>query len=242
MNNKNKSKNIAKSINNNKKNIFTLKNVNETLLKYIQTIINPNIVENGNIYNVPVKFQTPERSKAVRNDNYIRDTNTKQILLPIIVIGDNGFRPYEGFNIPHLDYNNTIVFGTKYGKNNPYGLFSLINEPNKKINYYEAIPAKFVQIDYTMNIWTAYKEHMDSLLTTFLFYSNKYWSIDNKNQYYVNIESYDSKINIVDDKRIVQADLKITVVAKILSDFYMNKPTIKRIIPRYKINIKENIG
>ena len=61
-----------------------IKDIDEAVLYYLQNVIKPFVIQNGQRIEVPIIYGSPERWKSVQKDGYYKDKNGA-IMLPLII-------------------------------------------------------------------------------------------------------------------------------------------------------------
>ena len=61
-----------------------IKDIDEAVLYYLQNVIKPFVIQNGNRIEVPIIYGATERWKSVQKDGYYKDKNGA-IMLPLII-------------------------------------------------------------------------------------------------------------------------------------------------------------
>ena len=136
---------------------FTLgiKDIDEAIMYYMEEVIQPTVIQNGVVQQVPFIYGSPERWKQVQKDGYYRDKKGK-IMLPLITFKRNNIQKIRNIankldaNNPH----NVSIFQKSYSKTNVYDNFALLNniKPTKQ-NYAVVVP-DYVNITYDFIIST----------------------------------------------------------------------------------------
>jgi plasmid maintenance system antidote protein VapI len=103
----------------------------------MEEVIQPTVMQNGVVQQVPFIYGSPERWKQIQKDGYYRDKKGK-IMLPLITFKRNNIEKVRNVankldaNSPHLVYN----FQKKYSVKNAYDNFALLNNLKPlKTNY-----------------------------------------------------------------------------------------------------------
>ena len=100
----------------------TLKDIDSTIIYYLENIIQPSVEDNGENVKVPIMYASVERWKAIKRDGFLRDKK-RQIITPLIVFKRNTLDINKNMPQDKLDANNPHMFYTfekKYSKENIY--------------------------------------------------------------------------------------------------------------------------
>ena len=113
----------SRSKNDKVKNIsVTLKDIDSTIIYYLENVIQPSVVDNGENVKVPILYGSVERWKSVKRDGYLRDKKNK-IITPVILFKRTTLDMNKDIPQDKLDANNPHMFYTlekKYSKQNIY--------------------------------------------------------------------------------------------------------------------------
>lgn len=216
---------------------ITLMDVDTTLLEYLQNVINPSVVDSGNIIKVPILYGSPERWKAIQNDGYYRDINGK-IQLPAIMFKRQSFSKNENL----MTFNRYLTYPvmTRFTEKNKYDKFNLLNNSAKPVNQIIAVTLPdHVKVEYEFVVWTEYVEQMNSILEKINFASEDYWGDSKKFKFRASVNDYSHTTEIPSDKdRMVRTNFNVSVFAYLLPDSFENrKSTVQKILTPKQIKI-----
>lgn len=207
-----------------------------TIKDYITNDINPTIVENGQTRKVPVHYANPERWKSIQKNGWMRDPQSNQIMVPVIVFRLSGISKNGNMPVDKLDGNIEITLKTGWDRKYRYDSFNIKNGISPPTNYYTVPVPDYLNFTFDVNVWTGYVSHMNKILEGFIYNEGTYWGDKNKNLFKCNIENYDNTIDVeTGQDRAVRNSFTLEVNGYILPEYYKNKPTtIKKLNP-YKI-------
>jgi hypothetical protein len=218
----------------------SLIDVDSTILTYIDTVINPTVVDAGRQVKVPINYASPERWKAIRKDGYIRDKNGK-IQCPAIAFRRSTMQrndQLQTFN-RYLQYPTVKQFSEK----NKYDKFSMLTGFNKVKEIYSVAMPDHVIINYEFIIWTELIEQGNEIVEAVNFSTEDYWGDKNRYKFRTSISDYNFETEVsADSDRIVKSTFTLMVYAYLLPDKFENYKSVveKSFTPRKIIFDTEN--
>ena len=194
----------------------TIEDVDWAIMSYIQDIIHPQIIENGQTIDVPVMYSNGEKWAQVQSRGYMRDRKGK-IMTPIISIRRNSIT--ERDMLKKLDVNNNPagnaqILQNKHTKVNKYDRFS-VQQGSKRLNeyYVSAVPE--------------YTEQMNSLIEQIMPTGGFAWGTTWKFPTFISDYTFET-LNASGEDRIVRATLPLTCKATLLMSDELRKSTIQK--------------
>ena len=168
-----------------------LEDIDYAIKYYFDTVIKPQVTQDGNMIPVPVKYSSPERWKSVQADGYYRDTNNK-LVLPIIIYKRDNIEKNRGLG-NKVDANQPSlfqVFETRYNARNQYDNFSILTNRIPSKQYYVSVVPDYVTITYSVSIFTNYVEQNNKIIEAIEFAADSYWGDPNRWQFRTMIDSF----------------------------------------------------
>jgi hypothetical protein len=168
-----------------------LEDIDYAIKYYFDTVIKPQVTQDGNMIPVPVKYSSPERWKSVQQDGYYRDTNGK-LVLPIIIYKRDNVEKNRGLG-NKIDGNASSlfqVFETRYNQRNQYDNFSILNNRLPSKQYYVSVVPDYVTVTYSVSIFTNYVEQNNKIIEAIEFAADSYWGDPNRWQFRTMIDSF----------------------------------------------------
>jgi len=168
-----------------------LEDIDYAIKYYFDTVIKPQVVQDGNMVPVPVKYSSPERWKSVQADGYYRDTNGK-LVLPIIIYKRDNVEKNRGLG-NKIDGNLASlfqVFETRYNQRNQYDKFNILTNRIPSKQYYVSVVPDYVTITYSVSIFTNYVEQNNKIIEAIEFAADSYWGDANRWQFRTMIDSF----------------------------------------------------
>ena len=217
--------------------------IDETILKHINTVLSPTVLDNGNMIKVPVMIGSPERWASVKKDGIFRDQNGK-IQKPLIMFKRTGFTKNDQFMIfnRHISY----TFQRKYSEKNQYDQFSVLNRNRTEqpvTEFYSVTTPDHIIVTYEVVLWTDSTEQNNELIQLFNFATHEYWGEKNKYKFRTEISDFSNQSEVpTDQDRVIKTTFSLMVYAHLLPEkFENNKLTVQQMISPKKIVIKENV-
>ena len=144
----------------------SIEDVDWAILSYIRDVIQPTVIENDKIIDIPVMWANGETWAQVQARGYMRDRKGK-IMTPVISIKRNTIT--ERDQLKKLDVNknpdgNAQLLQNKFTKANQYNRFSVLRGEQPLKEYYIAAIPEFIDVSYELLLWTEYTEQMNSVI------------------------------------------------------------------------------
>jgi len=207
----------------------TIEDVDFAILSYIQDIIHPQLIENGQVIDVPVMYANGEKWAQVQARGYMRDRKGK-IMTPVMSIRRNSIT--ERDQLKKLDVNqnpagNAQVLQNKHTKINRYDRFSVQQgaKPLKEF-YISAIP-EYIDVAYELLLWTEYTEQMNSLIEQIMPTGGFAWGTTWKFPTFIQDYTFET-LNATGEDRVVRATLPLTCKATLLMPDELRRSTIEK--------------
>ena len=239
---------FEKRINNLRRDTDTIKNrtvvikdVDTAILSHIKNTIQPTIVENGVERVVPVIYANPEIWKSIQQYGFMRDGKTKQLMVPLIVIKNNGIAKNMQIPVDKFDGNLRKTIYKKYNPKNRYDVFNVNNNIRPTVDYYSVTIPDYVVITYQLQVWTGFLEQMNPIIEKFIYAESSYWGGDNY-KFRASYENIETNVEANDgENRAVRSTINMSVYAYILPASYNNQDTMVRKLNPSKIIIYSEI-
>jgi len=198
--------------------------IDSTILSYLDTVINPTIVDAGRQIKVPIIYSSPERWKAIRKDGAVRDHNGK-FQTPAIAFRRTTMQRNDGL----ITFNRYLQYPVmrKFSEKNKYDKFSLMNDfsPTKEI-YSVAMPDHVI-INYDFIVWTELIEQANSIIEGINFSTEDYWGDKNRFKFRTSISDYNFETTVdAGQDRVVRTTFSLMVYAYLLPDKYENYKSV----------------
>ena len=223
--------------------------IDTTIVNYMKDTLKLQVMDNGEVVNVPIIYGNPERWLAVQKDGYLRD-NQGKILLPAIMVS----RKTVENNKDLKTFNEFLSYQTvmKYTEKNKYDRFDLLNpglfksRPTKQI-FAVTLPDPII-ITYECMIWTDYVDQNNTILEQINFAEKSYWGDSERLKFRARIDSYSTEQEINEgEDRNVRTTFDLMVNGYLLPEFGINsqggyRNTTQKLFTVRKIKLSESVG
>jgi len=197
-----------------------IKDIDEAIMYYMEEVIQPTVMQNGAVQQVPFIYGSPERWKQVQKDGYYRDKKGK-IMLPLITFKRNNIEKVRNIankldaNNPH----NVSIFQKQYSTKNAYDNFATLNNQRPiKTNYAVVVP-DYVNMTYDFIIATYYVEQLNKIIESINYASDSYWGNPERYQFRARIDNYATPVQVEQKgERSVQATFSLKLYGYLVPD------------------------
>ena len=200
----------------------TMYDIDYAIKSYIESTIQPQVNDNGQLISVPVIFANGEKWDNVRRLGYLRDEKG-MLQSPLIMINRTGVTERDavkGLDVNRNPDGNVRAYKQKYNSRNRYEdeLFPIPKyQPveSKKI-YIVDIP-RYVTIEYELMLWCDFTTQMNEVIDQILPHSRFAWGNEG-NVFTTQIGQISFEtVNTVGEDRLVRATIGLTTTAALLS-------------------------
>ncbi len=197
-----------------------IKDIDEAIMYYMEEVIQPTVIQNGTVQQVPFIYGAPERWKQIQKDGYYRDKNGK-IMLPLITFKRNNIEKVRNVankldaNNPH----NVSIFQKQYSVNNAYDNFNTLNNKiPQKVNYAVVVP-DYVNLTYDFIVATYYVEQLNKIVEAINYASDSYWGNPERYQFRARIDNFATPVQIEQKgERSVKATFTLKLYGYLVPD------------------------
>ena len=221
-----------------------IKDIDEAVLYYLQNVIKPFVIQNGQRLDVPVIYGSPERWKSVQKDGYYKDKNGAT-MMPLIIFKRNSVEKVRniGNKLDANNPNNYQVFEKKYSSRNAYDNFNVLNNRTPQKEYHAIVIPDYVKITYSCIISTYYVEQLNGIVEAINYASDSYWGDPERYKFQARIDTINTPTELVsDNNRTVKANFNITLNGQIIPNLIQkNNTAINKLFGKTKISISEEI-
>lgn len=218
---------------------ITIEDVDFAIISFLRDVIKPQIVENGQIIDVPVMYANGEKWAQVQARGFMRDRKGK-IMTPVISIRRVSITERDALKSLGVNQNpagNNFVFQNKNTKENRYDRFSVLNRNQavrKKQEYYLAPVPEFVDVAYEFLLWTEFTEQMNSLVEQIMPTNGFAYGTTYKFPTMLADVSFETSNNTGED-RIVRATIPATVKGTLVMPFEIRRSNLEKAFSVKKI-------
>ena len=220
----------------------TLKKIDGAIVDVFDEKINIYVVENNNKIKVPVYISTPERWSNIKKERFLRDKN-KKVILPLCFIKRNNIEVVADKNQIPNDYNKISII-KKLSQDNTY----LNSRWESKLSpIYEIIDVTiplYLNITYTVMLWTRYIESMNMIIEQILLNHNKGNIIQDTFSLKWSFDSIADESNVEDfsdELRLITNSFDFNLEGLFWKKDSKNK-NFRKILTPSKITVTEKLG
>ena len=200
----------------------SLVDIDTAIIKYMDDVIQPFVVQDELKVQVPILYANPERWKNTRKDGVLRDTRGK-LQIPLIMIKRDNIRK-NTLNNPINKYLERDFYSTSWNPRNKYDRFAIQNGINESKRYVSVMYPDFYDVQYSCMIWTEYQQQMNLLVEQISFEVENYCGENNKYKFKTSVEEYTNSVELPQrSDRIVRSEFRMTVKAYLLPEATIDK-------------------
>ena len=212
--------------------------IDESIKYYIENVIKPSVMQNGERLAIPVVYGNPEKWKSVQADGYYRDKAGK-VMCPLIMFKRDSIEKVRTIG-NKLDANQPNLYGAmtkKYSSINAYSNFDILNNRIPVKQHYLTVIPDYVTVTYSCTIMTYYIEQLNKVVEAMNYASDSYWGDPSRFKFKAMIDTFtlatESEIN---KERIVKATFNIKLNGHLIPDVLQ-----KDVVAAKKVNSKAQI-
>ena len=172
-----------------------LKDIDSAILFYLENVIKPTITQNDRRLSVPIIYGSPERWKSMQADGFYRDKNGKT-MIPLLMFKRDSFTKNNtiGNKLDGNKVNNIEYFETGYSKRNIYDNFNVLRGQKRQKEYILGIIPDYIDITYSMSIFTDYVEQANEITEAVEFAARSYWGDPERFMFRANIDTFNTPV------------------------------------------------
>lgn len=188
-----------------------IQDLDEAIHYYMNEVIQPTVIQNGQRINVPIIYASPERYKSAQLDGFYRDKNGA-IMNPIVAFKRDSITKDRTIS-NKLDANGPNIYkylNTNYQGDNPYGRFNVLNNrvPNKR--FQAVVVPDFVTLSYSCIIQTYYMEQLNKIVEAMEYASDAYWGNPERYKFRAFIDTFNTVTELTEgQERLVRGTFDI---------------------------------
>lgn len=188
-----------------------IEDIDEAVFYYLENIIKPTILQNGESLPVPVIYASPEKWKSYQKDGYYRDAKG-DMMAPLIAFKKENISRNRMLsnkldaNVPH-NYNVTYK---KYSQRNSYDNFNVLNNRKPEEQIYAVVIPDYVTVNYKFVVFTYYTDQLNKIVESINYAADSYWGNPERFKFQAMIDSFgfQSELNETNE-RIVRSTFDI---------------------------------
>jgi hypothetical protein len=207
----------------------TIIDIDFAIMSYIRETVQPQIIENNAVVDVPVFYANGEKWAQFQKRGYMLDDRGKA-MTPYIGIRRNSMTDratLKTLAVNRQPAGNEYVFRNKFTKRNKYDRFSLLQGIQPSREYYIAPVPEFVDVSYDLLIWTEYIDQLNSIIEQIMPLNGFAWGTTWKFPTFISDYSFEN-VNTIGDDRVVRASLPLTVKGTMLMPYELRVSNLRK--------------
>ena len=215
----------------------TIEDVDFAIISYIRDILKLQVIENGQMIDVPVMYANGEKWAQVQAKGYMRDRKGK-IMTPVLSIRRGSIIDRDTLKTLAVNNNpagNDYVFQNKHTLQNRYSRFATQHQAKRAKEYYLAPVPEFIDVSYELLLWTEYTEQMNSLVEQILPTNGFAYGTTFKFPVFISDVSFDTT-NATGEDRVVRATIPLICKASLLMPYELQKSNFQKRFSVKKVN------
>jgi hypothetical protein len=192
----NRAKEISlKDDNTNKTISIGLKDIDASILYYLENVIKPVVTQNDRQLAVPIIYGSPERWKSMQADGFYRDKNGKT-MVPLVMFKRDSFTKNNtlGNKLDGNRVQNVQYFETQYSKRNVYDNFGVLRNQLPQKEYILGIIPDYIDVTYSLSIFTDYVDQANEITEAIEFAARSYWGDPERFMFRANIDTFNTPV------------------------------------------------
>lgn len=212
-----------------------LYHIDYAVKSFIEQRVKPTVEQDGETVTVPVMYANPEKWASVQSKGFMRDDKGK-IIAPVIVFNRTGMnrRNELMFNKVLDEDSNRMIYKRKYTKFNRYDAFSQLVGSVPTEEYYSLEIPDYVDINYSMVIWTDYVTQVNHLSEQIIYWSGQAWGETFKFIVKADNFTFETTNNTGED-RLVRANVDFSIKAHLVHKEVGKEATLKKYFSKSKL-------
>lgn len=212
----------------------TIVDIDFAIMSYIKEIIQPQIIENNSVIDVPVFYANGEKWAQYQKRGYMSDNGGK-ILTPYIGLRRTSIA--ERLNMLSVNQSPAgfqLTHGNKFSLQNKYDRFSIQHGTIPVEEFYISNVPEYITVSYDLLIWTEYTDQMNSIIEQIMPLNGFAWGTTWKFPTTITDYTFDT-VNTTGEDRLVRASLPLTVQGTMLMSSELRASNITKMYSVKKI-------
>jgi hypothetical protein len=172
-----------------------LKDIDSSIMYYLENVIKPTVTQNDRQITVPIIYGSPERWKSMQADGFYRDKNGKT-MVPLVMFKRDSFTKNNtlGNKLDGNRVQNVQYFETQYSKRNVYDNFGILQNQKPQKEYILGIIPDYIDITYSLSIFTDYVEQANEITEAIEFAARSYWGDPERFMFRADIQTFNTPV------------------------------------------------
>ena len=197
-----------------------IQDIDEAVFYYLENVVKPTAIHNGESIPVPVLYGSPEKWKSYQKDGYLRDLKGS-LMAPLIIFKRNNIEKNKSLanKLDANNPNNYGIFQKSYDPRNAYDSFSVLNNRKPEKQYYAVVAPDYVTITYSFIIFTYYVEQLNKIVEAMNYVSEAYWGNPERFKFQAKINSFGFQTELNESaERVVRSTFDVNLHGYIIPD------------------------
>jgi hypothetical protein len=217
-----------------------IQDIDEAVFYYLENVVKPTVIQNGESIPVPVLYGSPEKWKNYQKDGYLRDVKGS-LMAPLIIFKRNSLEKNRSLanKMDANNPNNYGIFQKSYDSRNAYDAFNVLNNRKPEKQYYAVVAPDYVTVTYQFVIFTYYVEQLNKIVEAMNYASDAYWGNPERFKFKAMINSFGFQAELNENsERVVRSTFDVTLNGYIIPDNIQKSTTaINKFSNKTKITI-----
>ena len=197
-----------------------IQDIDEAVFYYLENVIKPTVIQNGESIPVPVLYGSPEKWKNYQKDGYLRDLKGS-LMAPLIIFKRESIDKNRSLanKLDANNPNNYGIFQKSYDARNAYDNFNVLNNRKPEKQYYAVVAPDYVNVTYSFVIFTYYVEQLNKIVEAMNYASDAYWGNPERYKFKAMINSFGFQTELNEfAERAVRSTFTLTLNGYIIPD------------------------
>jgi len=197
-----------------------IQDIDEAIFYYMNNVIKPFTIQNGQRIPVPFLYGDSEKWNNVQKLGFLRDLKG-DIMAPLILFKRNTIEKNRAIanKLDANHPNNYQVFTKKYTQKEIYDNFKVLTNRAPVKTYYAVIMPDYVTINYSFVVFTYYVEQMNRIIEAIEYASDAYWGDPERYKFKAMIDSFGFQTELQENQeRLVRSTFDLRLNGYIIPD------------------------
>jgi hypothetical protein len=204
-----------------------IQDIDEAIFYYLENIVKPTVIQNGESIPVPVLYGSPEKWKSYQKDGVLRDVKGS-LMAPLIIFKRNSMEKNRSLanKIDANNPNNYGIFQKSYDPRNAYDAFNVLNNRKPEKQLYAVVAPDYVTVTYQFVIFTYYVEQLNRIVEAMNYASDAYWGNPERFKFQARINSFGFQTELNESaERVVRSTFDVVLNGYIIPDIVQKDST-----------------
>ena len=197
-----------------------IQDIDEAVFYYLENVIKPTVIQNGESIPVPVLYGSPEKWKSYQKDGYLRDLKGS-LMAPLIIFKRNNIEKNRSLanKMDANNPNNYGIFQKSYDARNAYDNFNVLNNRKPEKQLYAVVAPDYVTVTYQFVVFTYYVEQLNKIVEAMNYASDAYWGNPERYKFKAMINSFGFQTELNETaERAVRSTFDVTLNGYIIPE------------------------